>query len=187
MDRTPATAYFDAADALLKRVRDTQGDAIETAATWCADAIARKGPVHLFGTGHSRMAVEEVFPRCGMKVIAIIAAQYSALLPSGHSSGKKLSDIADLVIDNCAVPGDAMVDIPGVDVPVGPGSTIGNTAVVNAMKCLIAADLAARGQMPLVLGSAHTMGAEASRQRFEDTYNDYRDRDRDRVEVLYGA
>lgn len=257
MPRTPATDYFDAAQALFTRVRETQAEAIATAAAWCAEAIARRGLVHLFGTGHSRMAVEEVFPRYGsfpgfhpmvelsltnhtqvvgsngqrqamwierqeglgevilsnyvlrdydvmvvfstsgtngvvvdmalgakkrgMKVIAVISADYSALLPSGHSSGRKLSDIADLVLDNCAVPGDGMVDVPGVDVPVGPGSTIGNTLIVNAIKCLVAEDLAARGQMPLVLASAHTMGAEASKQRFEDAYDDYRDR----VKVLY--
>lgn len=259
MADNPALAYLDAAEALLRRVRDTQLEAIETAADWCAESILRRGLVHLFGTGHSRMAVEEVFPRYGsfpgfhpmvelsmtnhtqvvgsngqrqamwierqeglgeiilsnfilrdydvmvvfstsgangvvvdialgakkrgMKVIAVIAAQYAALLKSGHSSGKKLADIADLVIDNCAVPGDSMVEIEGVDVPVGPGSTIGNTAVVNAIKCLVAEKLAAAGQPPLVLASSYTMGAEASRQRFEDSYNDYRDR----VKVLYGA
>ena len=32
----------------------------------------------------------------------------------GHSSGKKLTDIADLILDNCAVAGDAMVHIEGL-------------------------------------------------------------------------
>ena len=31
----------------------------------CAQSIAKGGLVHLFGTGHSRMAVEEMFPRYG--------------------------------------------------------------------------------------------------------------------------
>jgi uncharacterized phosphosugar-binding protein len=35
------------------------------AAGWCADAIAAGGLVHLFGTGHSRIPVEEMFPRYG--------------------------------------------------------------------------------------------------------------------------
>ena len=43
----------------------TQADAIETASQWCADAIAADGLVHLFGTGHSRIPVEEMFPRYG--------------------------------------------------------------------------------------------------------------------------
>jgi uncharacterized phosphosugar-binding protein len=254
-----ALAYLDEAERVLRRVRDTQLPAIRQAAAWCADTIARRGLVHLFGSGHSRMAVEEVFPRYGsfpgfhpivelsltnhtqvvgangqrqamaiermeglgepilanfvfrdhyvmivfstsgnkgvpvdvalgakargLRVIAVIAAAYSTLIPSEHSSGRKLADIADLVIDNCALPGDSMVAVPGVDGKVGPGSTIGNTAVVNTLKVLVAQDLAARGQPPLVLASSYEIGAEASRARFEATYDDYRDR----VKVVYGS
>ena len=43
----------------------TQADALEQASQWCADAIAAGGLVHLFGTGHSRIPVEEMFPRYG--------------------------------------------------------------------------------------------------------------------------
>jgi uncharacterized phosphosugar-binding protein len=46
-------------------VAETQADAIETASQWCADSIAADGLVHLFGTGHSRIPVEEMFPRYG--------------------------------------------------------------------------------------------------------------------------
>ena len=50
---------------LLGRLAETQADALEEASQWCADAIAADGLVHLFGTGHSRMPVEEMFPRYG--------------------------------------------------------------------------------------------------------------------------
>jgi uncharacterized phosphosugar-binding protein len=53
------------AAALLDRVATTQAGAIERASQWCADAIAADGLVHLFGTGHSRIPVEEMFPRYG--------------------------------------------------------------------------------------------------------------------------
>lgn len=39
--------------------------AVDQAARWCADAIAAGGLVHLFGSGHSRIPVEEMFPRYG--------------------------------------------------------------------------------------------------------------------------
>jgi uncharacterized phosphosugar-binding protein len=61
----PALRWFDAAEANLARVRATQGEAIERASQWCADAIAADGLVHCFGTGHSRIPVEEMFPRYG--------------------------------------------------------------------------------------------------------------------------
>src|SRR5688572_17329209 len=38
---------------------------MEQASRWSADAIAGGGLVHLFGTGHSRIPVEEMFPRYG--------------------------------------------------------------------------------------------------------------------------
>src|SRR5919199_5226223 len=50
---------------LLGRLVEREGDHIGQAAAWCADAIAAGGLVHLFGTGHSRIAVEEMFPRYG--------------------------------------------------------------------------------------------------------------------------
>jgi uncharacterized phosphosugar-binding protein len=61
----PALAWMAAATEVLDRIAETQADAIETASAWCADAIAADGLVHLFGTGHSRIPVEEMFPRYG--------------------------------------------------------------------------------------------------------------------------
>lgn len=51
--------------AVLDQIERTQGEAISTAAEWCAEAIAEGGFAHLFGTGHSRIPVEEAFPRYG--------------------------------------------------------------------------------------------------------------------------
>jgi uncharacterized phosphosugar-binding protein len=62
---SPALPWLAAAGELLARVAATQGAAIEEASRWCADAIGADGLVHLFGTGHSRIPVEEMFPRYG--------------------------------------------------------------------------------------------------------------------------
>jgi uncharacterized phosphosugar-binding protein len=91
--------------------------------------------------------------------------------------------VADITIDNCTPAGDAMVQVDGLDDPVGPGSTIGGAAVVNALKCAIAAELTRLGQPPLVLTSSYFIGDEASAQRFEQSYNDYRAR----VQRVYGC
>ena len=57
--------WIPAGIALLERIRDTQSDRIEQASQVCAKAIGAGGFVHLFGTGHSRIPVEEMFPRYG--------------------------------------------------------------------------------------------------------------------------
>ena len=65
MAMNSAEAYFEAVQSILDRIRTTQGDALKKAADICANSIANDGLVHVFGTGHSRIPVEEMFPRHG--------------------------------------------------------------------------------------------------------------------------
>ncbi len=60
-----ALSYLDAAQQILDRIRTTQMAAIEQAADICVTSIANNRLVNLFGTGHSRMFIEEMFPRHG--------------------------------------------------------------------------------------------------------------------------
>src|SRR6266542_6715280 len=60
-----AGQWTTAAIGLLERLADREAEPIAQAAAWCADAIAAGGLVHMFGSGHSRMALEEMFPRYG--------------------------------------------------------------------------------------------------------------------------
>jgi uncharacterized phosphosugar-binding protein len=255
----PAVAYLDAAEAIIARVRATQMAALAQAAHVCAQAILGGGLVHIFGTGHSRIFLEEMFPRHGsfpgfhpivelsltyhnqivgangqrqamflehveglgkaimrnfvfaapdcflifsnsgvnevvvevaleakaraLPVIAVVSLEHCLASAPKHSSGRRLSDVADITIDNCTPAGDALVRIEGLADPVGPGSTIGAAAVTNALKCLIAAELTAGGQPPHVLTSAYFIGSEAAQRQFDATYDDYRDR----IKRVYGG
>ena len=73
--------------------------------------------------------------------------------------------------------------VEGLEDPVGRGSKIGGAIVTNALKVAIAERQAARGQQPIVLTSSYFIGEEASKQRFEVSYNDYRAR----VQRVYGC
>ena len=57
--------WLTAARQLLDLLGETQMEVIDATAARCADAIAAGGLVHLFGTGHSRIPLEETFPRYG--------------------------------------------------------------------------------------------------------------------------
>ena len=251
--------YIHQVRTILERIESTQLDAIERAAELCAQTISGDGLIHLFGTGHSRIFVEEMFPRhgsfpgfhpivelsltyhnlvvgangqrqamflehvegfgqvilrnfvfsppdcfllfsnsgvnevvidvaleaqrLGMQVIAVVSVDHCIASPANHSSGKKLIDIANIVIDNCTPGGDALVKVPNLEDPVGPGSTIGAAAVTNALKCRIAEKLTGRGKPPIVLTSSYFIGSEASKQRFDDCYDDYRAR----IQKVYGC
>src|SRR5262245_4439780 len=50
---------------LLRRIEDTQADVLADASRLCAEAIGAGGLVHVFCTGHSRIPVEQLFPRYG--------------------------------------------------------------------------------------------------------------------------
>ena len=73
----------------------------------------------------------------------------------------------------CTPHADALVSIDGLDMPVGPGSTIAAVAIVNSIKVRTAQLLVQRGQMPPVLTRASVVGAERSRDLFEDAYREH--------------
>jgi uncharacterized phosphosugar-binding protein len=93
-----------------------------------------------------------------------------------------LTDIADVTIDNCSPLGDAMVTVEGLAEPVGPGSSIGYVTIVNMLKCLVAEQLTASGQPPLVLTSSTLIGSAASAALFDASYDEFRAR----IAPLYG-
>jgi uncharacterized phosphosugar-binding protein len=61
---TPATEYLKKCRELVERV-EAQREQIERAAEWFAQTIVAGRMVHLFGSGHSRILVEEMWPRYG--------------------------------------------------------------------------------------------------------------------------
>ncbi len=61
---TPAETYLDRSADLIGRVR-AQLPQIRQAAGWFADTILAGQMVHVFGSGHSRILVEEMWPRYG--------------------------------------------------------------------------------------------------------------------------
>src|SRR5947199_7637079 len=62
--------------------------------------------------------------RRGMPVIAIVSRQHSERSQAAHSSGKKLIDVADIVIDNHCPAGDCMHEVDGLEWRTGPVSTV---------------------------------------------------------------
>ncbi len=240
--------YLDQARRLVEIVAGQEA-AIQQTADWFAASILAGRMVHLFGAGHSRILVEEMWPRYGsfpgfhpivelsltfhngvvgangqrqamflentpglaarilrnfvlsradsalvvsssgcntvpiemaegfrqwgMKVVALVSRHHAAASTSRHPQGHKLPDCADLVLDTGAPAGDAMVDVPGLETPVSPGSTVGGCLVVNALKAEVARRLAAAGSPPKVLTSGALVGAERAEELFESAYNEH--------------
>ena len=89
------------------------------------------------------------------KVVAITSLGHSRRAASRHVSGKRLFELADVVLDNGVAEGDALVDVPGIDRPMGPGSTVSGAALLNAVLIEASALAATRGLRVAVLRSAN--------------------------------
>lgn len=94
----------------------------------------------------------------GLTVIAVTSMDNQRQGEATHSSGKKLSDAADLVIDNCVPARDALVDVDGWAAPVAAGSTIAFVTIAMALVAELAPALAARGINPPVFVSPNVPG-----------------------------
>lgn len=68
----------------------------------------------------------------GIPVIAIVSEAYRND-KSRHISGKKLHDVADIVLDNGVCHGDAAVQIGDTDMRVGPISTISSCLIAQSI------------------------------------------------------
>jgi len=91
----------------------------------------------------------------GVPVIAITNVTYADQLTTHHSSGKKLKDVADVVIDNCSLYGDAAVEIPGFSQKVGATSTIPVAFIVPALLVQTCENLVELGIQPDVYYNGH--------------------------------
>ena len=104
--------------------------------------------------------MDDKIRRRGIEVVALISRDHSEASASRHREGRKLQDVADLVLDTGAPVGDAMVKIEGLETPVAPGSTVGGCMIVNAIKAEVAARLAAAGKPPPVLTAGAVVGSD---------------------------
>lgn len=249
-----SSQYFEEAVRILREIEATQKDTIETVAQLFANSIADDGLVHVYGSGHSRMGVEEMFPRYGsfagfhpiielstsnygqvvgangiyqsmflenveglaaqivrnfkyrpndvfllfstsgagnvvidmaieahkrnLKVVGITGVKNSALVKAKHSTGQKLVDVCDVVIDTCVPVGDAAMWIDDLKYPVGPMSTIANSAIVNGIKVRVAQLLTEAKKPPFVITGAQVIGDEAAKEAFDAVMDEYDRRSR---------
>jgi uncharacterized phosphosugar-binding protein len=110
----------------------------------------------------------------GLPVVGICSEQHARQAPSGHSSGKKLTDVADLLIDNQCPPGDCAVEIPGLEWRTGPTSTVTGAFIVNMIRCGTAERLVRLGKPPVLLPSHQFVGRRDAAEQLDRFYEAYR-------------
>lgn len=106
--------------------------------------------------------------RLGVKVIALTSRVHSLAHPSRHASGRRLLDVADIVLDNLGVEGDASVELmPGLR--MGATSTAIGAALLQAVASEAANLAVGRGWNPEVYRSSNGAG-ERDNARYLEVY-----------------
>jgi uncharacterized phosphosugar-binding protein len=109
----------------------------------------------------------------GLSVIALLSTVHCKQAKPAHPSGKKLMDVADVVLDNGAPVGDSLLAIEGCKHKTGPFSTLGGAMVMNMLRCEVAERLARRGIEPVFLPSHQFVGSRTVEEELEYFYAQY--------------
>lgn len=138
--------------------------------------LASPAPADVFviasnsGVNGSIVEFARIVKEHGHKLIAITSLQHTAGVPSRHPSGSKLIDHADVVLDNCAPYGDAVLDLPD------GGKVCAVSSITAALLAqLLLADVVRRllesGETPPVYLSANIPGGDEHNKTLEARYD----------------
>lgn len=134
---------------------------------------AKAGDVLIIGTvsGKQTIPVELAIQakEHGLTTIGVTSLRYSSQLQSVHPSGKRLFEVVDIVIDNGADYGDAMLEVDGLDRRICPASGIGAAVALWALVAGIVEEMLRRGLPPTVFKSINLPdGPEIYKQTVDD-------------------
>jgi len=150
-------------DNVRKRDRSGVDTSMEGLANYALRASgALPGDVFILGSvsGRSFNVVDLAYEakKMGMKIIVITSMTYATSVDSPHSSGKRLYELADIVLDNCAPAAEAMMEVEGLEARLCAASGLAAAYIMWSVTTVVVEDLLARGIMPGVLKSANFPG-----------------------------
>lgn len=105
----------------------------------------------------------------GHKLVALTSLIHTRAVPALHSSGRRLADLADAVLDNCAPAGDALLPLPDGGALCGV-STITSALLVQMVVAEAVGLLTAEGATAPVYISANLPGGFERNAVLEEHY-----------------
>ncbi len=150
-------------DAVRKRDRGGLDTSMEGLARYALKSSgAMPGDVLICGSvsGRTFDVVDLAYEagKMGIKIIAITSMSYAKSVESPHSSGKKLYELADVVIDNCAPAAEAMMEVEGLEPRLCAASGLSAAMIMWSVTTVVTEELLKLGKAPGVLKSANFPG-----------------------------
>lgn len=139
-------------------------------------AIADAGPADVFviasnsGVNGSIVGLALEAKKHGHPVVAVTSLDHTMKVEPKHISGKRLCDVADVVLDNLAPFGDATLELAG-GIPVGAVSSITAAYIAQILTIGTAQRIAAEGTTPPLYISANIPGGDEHNKALELQYN----------------
>ncbi len=108
----------------------------------------------------------------GVPIIAVTALEVSKHGTSRHSSGKMLWQLADVVLDNHSVEGDAAIEVPGLPTKTGGTSSISSDLLVDQTVIFAIHEMLDVGYLPPLFMSANVDGGPEFNKQYTAKYAD---------------
>ncbi len=122
------------------------------------------------GRNPEPIEVAKIAKEAGLHVIVVTSMTHSLSVTSRHSSGKKLYDFGEVVLDTGTPAGDACMSFKGIDVKAGAASTVLGAALMNAVMVEAIQYIVDKGGNPPILMSANLDGNEEYNERVKEQY-----------------
>jgi uncharacterized phosphosugar-binding protein len=106
----------------------------------------------------------------GLHIIALTSLAHANAQPSRHPSGQHLHEVADYILDNCGVEGDAALTAPGLEATIAPTSTVIGIALLHSIVYNVVTKLLAQNIAPPVFMSANVGSTDDHNLRLLDKY-----------------
>jgi uncharacterized phosphosugar-binding protein len=139
-----------------------------------AESPLTTGDVLIVHSVSGRNAVSVEVAQAGKQrqayIIALTSLAYSSAVQPRQAGMPRLYEVADLVLDDCAPIGDALVPLEGCLQNVGPSSTVTGAVILNTVIARSAEIILDRSGDPPVFMSANLDGGDEHNQRWLDHY-----------------
>ena len=167
---TPGADYLEKCRELVDNALG-QADAIQEAADWFAATILAERMVHLFGSGHSRIMVEEMWPRYGSfpGFNPIVELSLTFHNPVVGANGQRQA----MFLEN--TPGLGKRILRNYDLSADDSSLVASSSGCNVVPIEIAQEFQRRGVKVVALISRRHSEASSSRHESGKKLHDFAD------------
>lgn len=108
--------------------------------------------------------------KMGIKVIAFTSMEYTMSVDPVHPSGKRLYEMVDIAMDNCAPSAEAMIEVPGIEARFAAASGLACDILLWSMTAVAVEKLQEKGITPGVLKSANFPGGPEYNKGLNENY-----------------